>query len=407
MSKYRDEATGAFDLDSFKIIYVAPMKALVQEMVGNFTARLNKAYGIKVGELTGDSQMTKQQIAETQIIVTTPEKWDVITRKSTDTSYTNLVRLIIIDEIHLLHDERGPVIESIVARTIRRMEQTGEYVRLVGLSATLPNYQDVATFLRVDENKGLFYFDASYRPCGLQQQFVGVTEKKAIKRYQVMNEVCYEKVLDQAGKNQTLVFVHSRKETAKTAKFLRDMAIEKETITQFVKPDGAVREILTEEANNVKDGNLKDLLPFGFAVHHAGMTREDRGLVEELFADGSVQVLVCTATLAWGVNLPAHTVIIKGTQIYNPEKGRWVELSSQDVLQMLGRAGRPQYDTYGEGIIITNHSELQYYLSLLNQQLPIESQFVSKLADNLNAEIVLGTIRNRDEAVQWLGYTYL
>ena len=95
-------------------------------------------------------------------------------------------------------------------------------------------------------------------------------------------------------------------------------------------------------------------------IHHAGMTREDRGLVE-LFV-GSVQALVCTATLAWGVNLPAHAVIIKGTQIYNPEKGRWVELSSQDVLQMLGRAGRPQYDTYGEGII-TNHSELQHYLA--------------------------------------------
>ncbi|KAK7020512.1 putative ATP dependent RNA helicase [Favolaschia claudopus] len=406
LGKYRDEETGSFDLAAFKIVYVAPMKALVQEMVGNFSSRL-KHFGIKVGELTGDSQMTKAQIAETQIIVTTPEKWDVITRKSTDTSYTNLVRLIIIDEIHLLHDDRGPVLESIIARTIRRMEQTSEYVRLVGLSATLPNYQDVATFLRVDESKGLFYFDASYRPCGLQQQFIGVTEKRAIMRYQVTNEVCYEKVLDQAGKNQTLVFVHSRKETAKTAKFLRDMAIEKETITQFVKPDGAVREILTEEANNVKDSNLKDLLPFGFGIHHAGMAREDRGLVEELFADGSLQVLVCTATLAWGVNLPAHTVIIKGTQIYNPEKGRWVELSSQDVLQMLGRAGRPQYDTYGEGIIITNHSELQYYLSLMNQQLPIESQFVSKLADNLNAEIVLGTIRNRDEAVQWLGYTYL
>jgi pre-mRNA-splicing helicase BRR2 len=406
MAKHRDDATGSFDLDAFKIVYVAPMKALVQEMVGNFTARLTNNYGIKVGELTGDSQMTKQQIAETQIIVTTPEKWDVITRKSTDTSYTNLVRLIIIDEIHLLHDERGPVLESVVARTIRRMEQTNEYVRLVGLSATLPNYQDVATFLRVDESKGLFYFDSSYRPCGLQQQFVGVTEKKAIKRYQVMNEVCYEKVLDQAGKNQTLVFVHSRKETSKTAKFLRDLAVEKETITQFVKPDGAVREILTEEAGNVKDSNLRDLLPFGFAIHHAGMTREDRALVEELFADGNIQVLVCTATLAWGVNLPAHAVIIKGTQIYNPEKGRWVELSPQDVLQMLGRAGRPQYDTYGEGIIITNHAELQYYLSLMNQQLPIESQFVSKLADNLNAEIVLGTIRNRDEAVQWLGYTY-
>ena len=71
---------------------------------------------------------------------------------------------------------------------------------------------------------------------------------------------------------------------------------------------------------------------------------------------------------------------------------------------MLGRAGRPQYDTKGEGILITNHSELQYYLSLMNQQLPVESQFISKLADNLNAEIVLGTVQNAKDAVTWLGY---
>ena len=85
------------------------------------------------------------------------------------------------------------------------------------------------------------------------------------------------------------------------------------------------------------------------------MSREDRTLVEELFADGSVQVLVCTATLAWDVNLPTHTIIIKGTQIYNLKKGRWVELSCQDILQMLGHAGQPPSDTYGESIIITNH----------------------------------------------------
>ncbi|KAG8794998.1 DEIH-box ATPase, partial [Serendipita sp. 398] len=406
LSKVRDEETGKFDLDAFKIVYIAPMKALVQEMVNDFTKRLG-SFGVLVGELTGDSQMTKQQIVDTQIIVTTPEKWDVITRKSTDTSYTNLVRLIIIDEIHLLHDDRGPVLEAIVARTIRKMEQTKEYVRLVALSATLPNYQDVAKFLRVDISKGLFYFDVTYRSRPLKQQFVGITEKKAIKRYQVMNEVCYEKVLDQAGSNQSLVFVHSRKETAKTAKFIRDMAVEKDTIERFVKPDSGTREILLSEISNITDPQLKDLLPFGFAIHHAGLNSKDRELVEELFKDGHLQVLVSTATLAWGVNLPAHCVIIKGTQIYNPEKGRWVELSSQDVLQMLGRAGRPQYDEFGEGIIITNHSELQYYLSLMNQQLPIESQLVAKLADNLNAEIVLGTIRNRDEAVQWLGYTYL
>jgi pre-mRNA-splicing helicase BRR2 len=408
IGKNRNPETGQIMLDDFKIIYISPLKALVQEQVGNLGKRL-EPYGIRVSELTGDRQLTKQQIAETQVIVTTPEKYDVITRKASETSYTRLVHLLIIDEIHLLHDERGPVIESIVSRTIRKGEQTGEPVRIVGLSATLPNYRDVGNFLRVDPVKGLFHFDGSFRPCPLKQEFIGVTDKKAIKQLKTMNDICYNKVMEQVGqrRNQMLIFVHSRKETAKTAKYIRDKALEMETIGQILRSDAASRAILSEEAESVDDPSLKDLLPYGFGIHHAGLSLADRDSVQALFADGSLQVLVCTATLAWGVNLPAHTVIIKGTQIYSPEKGSWVELSPQDVLQMLGRAGRPQYDTFGEGIIITSQTEIQYYLSLMNQQLPIESQLMSKLADNMNAEIVLGNIRTRDEGVDWLGYTYL
>ncbi|KAL0296225.1 UNVERIFIED_CONTAM: DExH-box ATP-dependent RNA helicase DExH12 [Sesamum radiatum] len=355
---------GSINHNNYKIVYVAPMKALVAEVVGNLSNRLEQ-YGVKVKELSGDQTLTRQQIEETQIIVTTPEKWDIITRKSGDRTYTQLVKLLIIDEIHLLHDNRGPVLESIIARTVRQIETTKEHIRLVGLSATLPNYEDVAIFLRVKLDKGLFHFDNSYRPVPLAQQYIGITVKKPLQRFQLMNDVCYEK------------------------------------------EDSASREILQSHTELVKSSDLKDLLPYGFAIHHAGMVRADRQIVEELFADGHVQVLVSTATLAWGVNLPAHTVIIKGTQIYNPEKGAWTELSPLDVMQMLGRAGRPQYDTYGEGIIITGHSELQYYLSLMNQQLPIESQFISKLADQLNAEIVLGTVQNAKEACKWLLYTYL
>lgn len=87
--------------------------------------------------------------------------------------------------------------------------------------------------------------------------------------------------------------------------------------------------------------DLKDLAPYGIGIHHAGLCKGDRSLVEDLFAAGHLRVLVSTATLAWGVNLPAHTVIIKGTQVYSPEQGKWVELSPQDILQMMGRAGRP------------------------------------------------------------------
>uniref|UniRef100_A0A674I2U6 Activating signal cointegrator 1 complex subunit 3 n=1 Tax=Terrapene triunguis TaxID=2587831 RepID=A0A674I2U6_9SAUR len=363
---------GTINVDDFKIIYIAPMRSLVQEMVGSFGKRL-ATYGINVAELTGDHQLCKEEINATQIIVCTPEKWDIITRKGGERTYTQLVRLIILDEIHLLHDDRGPVLESLVARAIRNIEMTQEDVRLVGLSATLPNYEDVATFLRVDPVKGLFYFDNSFRPVPLEQTYVGITEKKAIKRFQIMNEIVYEKIMEHAGKNQ--------------------VGLPSCWYFSFV--------------SLLQNLELKDLLPYGFAIHHAGMTRVDRTLVEDLFADKHIQVLVSTATLAWGVNLPAHTVIIKGTQVYSPEKGRWTELGALDILQMLGRAGRPQYDTKGEGILITSHGELQYYLSLLNQQLPIESQMVSKLPDMLNAEVVLGNVQNAKDAVNWLGYAYL
>ena len=156
--------------------------------------------------------------------MTTPEKWDIVTRKSGERAYTDLVKLVIIDEVHLLHDLRGPVLEAIVARTIRQVEQTSEAIRIVALSATLPNYQDVATFLRVPQ-KSLFYFDSTYRPVPLEQLYIGLTEKKAIKRLILMNEILYEKVSERVGKHQVLVFCHSRKETAKTAKLLRDIAV--------------------------------------------------------------------------------------------------------------------------------------------------------------------------------------
>ena len=407
LGQYRNPTDGTLDLHAFKMVYIAPMKALVQEVVKNFRSRL-KEYGIVVRELSGDSSLTRQQIAETQLIVTTPEKWDIVTRQGEGRAYTQLVKLVIVDEIHLLHDERGPVLESIVARVIRQVETTAEPIRLLGLSATLPNYADVAAFLRVRPDKGLFFFDHSYRPVPLQMQYIGITEGNAFKRFQLQNEICYEKAMDQRReRHQLLIFVHSRAECGKTAKALRDLAMGRDELSFFLRDGSASQEILREESGAVKNADLKDVLPHGFGIHHAGMAQEDRELVEDLFADRHISVLCCTATLAWGVNLPAHAVIIRGTQIYDPAKGRWAELSPLDVLQMLGRAGRPQYDSQGEGIILTQHSQLQYYLSLTNLQLPVESQLIKTLPDHLNAEVVLGSVQSIDEAMDWLSYTFL
>lgn len=405
LSKYYNEESDKLSLKRFKVVYIAPLKALVHEQLGEFQRRLGPL-GIKVSELTGDTKVNRREIDESHILIATPEKWDIITRKLDDSSLTHSVQLIIIDEIHLLHDKRGPVIESIVARTLWS-KYAPSVPRIVGLSATLPNFTDVQKFLRVPE-EGLFNFDSSYRPCPLSQQFCGIKERNSLKRLAAMNEACFDKVLESLeGKNQVIIFVHSRAETARTAKWLKDKFFEEERGTLLLHSETGSQDILKSESQNVQDPNLQGLIPYSIGIHHAGLSKNDRTLSEDLFADGLLKILVSTATLAWGVNLPAHTVIIKGTDVYSPDLGIWVQLSVQDVIQMLGRAGRPRYDTHGEGIIITNQSDVQYYLTILNEQLPIESQFVSKLVDNLNAEVVLGNVKSRTDGIDWLSYTYL
>ena len=156
---------------------------------------------------------------------------------------------------------------------------------MVGLSATLPNYKDVASFLKADHKPGLYFFESAYRPVPLEQIYVGITEKKAIKRMILMNEICYQKVSERAGKHQMIIFVHSRKETARTAKVIRDMAVSKDEANKFLKDSADSREILQQEAERATSSVLAELLPFGIGIHNAGLCRADRELVEALFAD--------------------------------------------------------------------------------------------------------------------------
>lgn len=399
---------GVIHRDQFKIVYVAPMKALAAEMTENFGKKL-KPLGILVRELTGDMQLTKAEMQMTQMLVTTPEKWDVVTRKGAgDVTMISLVKLLIIDEVHLLHGARGPVVEALVARTLRLVESSQSMIRIVGLSATLPNYIDVARFLRVNPMIGLFFFDSRFRPIPLSQQFIGVKSLKTMQAMNDMNTVCYEKCVEQLrnGK-QVMVFVHARNATTRTAMVLREMAQQKGHTQIFSCEKSLEYSNAARVMSKSRNKQLAELFQAGFGFHHAGMLRQDRTQVEKFFADGLIKVLVCTATLAWGVNLPAHAVIIKGTEIYDSKQGSFVDIGILDVLQIFGRAGRPQFDKSGLGIIITNHDKLNHYLSLLTNQFPIESNFIECLSDNLNAEIALGTISNIQEAIEWLSYTYL
>ncbi|KAF8076263.1 Sec63 Brl domain-containing protein [Lyophyllum atratum] len=397
--------------DAFKIIYVAPMKALASEIVRKLGKRLSWL-SIQVRELTGDMQLTKAEIAQTQIIVTTPEKWDVVTRKPTgEGELASSLKLLIIDEVHLLNEERGAVIETIVARTLRQasVESSQSMIRIVGLSATLPNYMDVAEFLSVSKYKGLFYFDSSFRPVPLEQHFLGIKGKPgSAQSRKNLDRVTFLKVSELVAQgHQVMVFVHARKETVKTALALQEAAMMEGNSDDFSCEEHPQWSFFRRSVGESRNKEMRQLFDGGFGIHHAGMLRSDRNVMEKMFSERAIKVLCCTATLAWGVNLPAHAVIIKGTQVYDSSKGAFVDLSVLDVLQVFGRAGRPGLETSGEGYICTTEDKLAHYLDAVTSQIPIESQFQGGLIDSLNAEISLGTVANTRDAVRWLGYTYL
>lgn len=419
---------------AFKVVYVAPMKALAAEVTEKFGKRLHDL-GLKVREFTGDMSLTRHEALETHVLVTTPEKWDVVTRKS-GSELGDAVTLFIVDEIHLLHDDRGAVLESIVARTLRLSETAQRQIRLVGLSATLPNYADVGAFMRVNPQKGLFHFDASHRPVPLSQTFIGISEggqsnstEARRRRDDKMHEMAWKKVKDSLQRgHQAMIFVHSRKGTSNAAREMLSRAAQDGVENIFLGGESKSKRTengrdqdradiaavipswATKEISKSKTADIRELCARGIGIHNAGLPRVDRRLVEKLFAEGLIRLLCCTATLAWGVNLPARTVVIMGTEVYDAEKGGFVQLGMLDVMQIFGRAGRPQFDTEGEGTIITMHEHLGKYLNLLVSSIPIESQLgssASRLADHLNAEIVSGTVSSIGEGVRWLSYTYL
>ena len=174
---------------------------------------------------------------------------------------------------------------------------------------------------------GLFFFDGSFRPVPLQHQYVGINEKKLLKQIKLSNEITYEKIVGQEDQNQVLVFVHSRKDTAKTAKALRDLALERNELNFFVQNDSATMEILKEQAGeHVNDSNLKDILPYGIGIHHAGLNKDDRTLCEDLFASGEAVHLAMVSAIC-----STLSELFRSSACFTPESLRDVCFSSDST----------------------------------------------------------------------------
>jgi antiviral helicase SLH1 len=165
----------------------------------------------------------------------------------------------------------------------------------------------------VSRQAGLFYFDSSFRPVPLETHFLGIKGKpgSTVSRTN-FDRVTYERVAELVREgHQVMVFVHTRKETVKTALALKEAATKEGDIEFFSCADDPKFAFFRRDIGMSKNMEMKQLFDSGFGIHHAGMLRSDRNLMEKLFEAKVIKVLCCTATLAWGVNLPAHAVIIK------------------------------------------------------------------------------------------------
>ncbi|KFG26626.1 uncharacterized protein NESG_00777 [Nematocida ausubeli] len=384
--------------DKNKIIYIAPMKALASEITSKFKRRLP----VQVNEYTGDMDLTQSELEKSVVLVCTPEKYDVATRKISSFLLRH-TSLIILDEIHILNDTRGPTIEAIVSRLKLISERLQKQIRIVGISATLPNPKDIAKFLAV-ARKHLHVFGPGDRPVPITYSVIGtrknvdVTADNVTKRLDTrekMINVLKEKVDKVLGEHQqVIVFVHTRGNTLTIANVL----------SEDVEPD----EMLAQEAENAGIvGEMKEVYSRRMFIHNAGLPRNIREFAEKAFRSRKIKVLVSTSTLAWGVNLPARAVIIFGTEIYSAERGGLINIDILNIQQMFGRAGRPQYDTIAEGTLITDHKSLPMYVRMLRVEDPIESDLLKTLPEKLSSEIYLRNIKNQEDAIRWFKTTFL
>lgn len=165
-------------------------------------------------------------------------------------------------------------------------------IRIVGLSATLPNYVDVADFLGVSRQSGLFYFDSSFRPIPLEQHFLGIKGKNGSQQARRnLDRVTFEKVRSLVeGGHQVMVFVHARKETVKTALALKEAAVAEGAIDDFKCETNPGFEFFRREVGTSKNKEMKQLFEDGFGIHHAGMLRSDRNLMEKAFDAKMIKV---------------------------------------------------------------------------------------------------------------------
>ena len=332
-----------------KVVYLSPLRALAAEKFTEFKKLEKIALGkkIKVGVSTGDFDGIEKNLEKSDILILTNEKMDSVIRHGVE--WIDEIGLVISDEVHLIGDEnRGPTLEMILTQ----LKLLDSKPQIVGLSATITNSDEIANWLDCKLVKN------DWRPVPLSE---GVCDGGEV----TMNDGNIFEVerslrgtpidlgvqsVKQGG--QSLVFAETRTRSKSLATKAADVISQMLKKNELKELEKTSKKILSQNENTEIVKTLAILVKKGVAFHHAGLNQNCREIIEKEFRNGTIKLLSSTPTLAAGVNLPARRVVISNINRYNAKIGRNMPISILEYKQLCGRAGRPQYDDYGESIIV-------------------------------------------------------
>ncbi len=327
-----------------KAVYIVPLRALASEKYESFKEKYEKL-GIKVAISIGDYDSSDQWLEKYDVIIITSEKLDSLLRR--DVAWIGSVGLVVADEIHVIGDiNRGPTMEVLLTK-LKKLTNA----QFIALSATIRNVREIADWLDAK------VVESDYRPVKLYEGVysdgkIGFFGKSSIEL--AGDESPEIKImLDTVERSkQALVFVATRKSAEATAERLSEAVKNALPAGDAVELKKLAYDTLnTLEYPTKQCERLAKCIAGGIAFHHAGLVAKQRKLIENAFKSNLIKGIVATPTLAMGMNLPAYRVLIRDAKRYYALTG-WSFIPVLDYAQMSGRAGRPQFDSHGEAILI-------------------------------------------------------
>jgi len=386
-----------------KALYIVPLRALASEKQAEFEAY--EQFGVTVGVTTGNYESTSDWLATKDIVVATSEKVDSLVRNGAE--WLSDLTCVVSDEVHLIDDRnRGPTLEV----TLAKLRQLNPGLQTVALSATVGNADEIADWLDAA------LVDTDWRPIDLQTGVHygnalnfddGSTREVPVEGSEKQEAALVRDILQEDG--SSLVFVNSRRNAEAAAKRLG--GVSRNELTAEEEADLAeLAADIRDDSDTETSRDLADCVERGSAFHHAGLSSTQRSLVEDAFRDRLLKVISATPTLAAGVNTPARRVIVRDWRRFDSSAGGMAPLDVLEVHQMMGRAGRPGLDPYGEAVLLAkNHDESQELFDryIWADPEPVRSKLAAEpaLRTHVLATIASGFARTRAELLEFLEST--